>query len=220
MSGFLGFGKKTDKELARENERALRKVGRDLDREKLKLEQEEKKLVLEIKKAANEGNKEVCAILAKQLVQMRKAKTRAYAAKGKIQTVGTTAKVMQANTKMAEVMGETTKAMGQMNKVLNPAKINKTMQDFAKETAKMEMTDEMINDTLDDLLTESGDEEESDNIVTQILDEIGIEISGKVAEAPSAGTSRLGEASKGRTRVADLPTDDDLEAQLARLRTT
>lgn len=29
----------------RENERALRKVGRDLDREKVKLEQEEKKLV-------------------------------------------------------------------------------------------------------------------------------------------------------------------------------
>lgn len=39
---------------------------------------------MEIKKAAKEGNKEVCTILAKQLVQMRKAKTRAYAAKGKV----------------------------------------------------------------------------------------------------------------------------------------
>jgi len=217
---FLGFNKKSDKDVMRENDRALRKVGRDLDREKLTLEREEKKLEAEIKKAAKEGNREVCTILAKQLVQMRKAKTRTYAAKGKVATVGTTAKVMQANTKMAEVMGETTKAIGQMNKVMNPAKLNKTLQEISKETTKMEMTDEMINDTLDDLLTESGDEEESDNIVTQILDEIGIEITGKLSEAPAAGTTRLAEAKAARTRVEDLPTDDDLEAQLNRLRTT
>jgi hypothetical protein len=61
----------------------------------------------------------------------------------KVQTVGTTAKVMQANSKMAEVMGETTKAMGQMNKLTNPAKLNKTLQEFSKESTKMEMTDEM-----------------------------------------------------------------------------
>jgi len=217
---FLGFNKKSDKDVMRDNDRALRKVGRDLDREKNKLEHEEKKLELEIKKAAKEGNKEVCTLLAKQLVQMRKAKTRTYAAKGKIATVGTTAKVMQANSKMAEVMGETTKAMGQMNKVINPAKLNKTLQEFSKETMKMEMTDEMINDTLDDMLTESGDEEETDRIVTQVLDEIGIEITGKVSEAPSAGTHRLAEAKAARTRAEDLPTDDDLEAQLNRLRST
>lgn len=39
---------------------------------------------MEIRKAAKEGNKEVCTLLAKQLVQMRKAKTRTYAAKGKV----------------------------------------------------------------------------------------------------------------------------------------
>lgn len=39
---------------------------------------------LEIKKAAKEGNKEACAILAKQLVQMRKQKTRTYAASSKV----------------------------------------------------------------------------------------------------------------------------------------
>jgi len=198
---FFGFNKKSDKDVMRENDRALRKVGRDLDRETAKLTQEEKKLELEIKKAAKEGNREVCTLLAKQLVQMRKAKTRTYAAKGKVQTVGTTAKVMQANSKMAEVMGETTKAMGQMNKVINPAQLNKTLQEFSKETMKMDMTDEMINDTLDDLLTESGDEEESDRIVTLVLDEIGIEITGKLSEAPSAGTSRLGEARAARTRM-------------------
>jgi charged multivesicular body protein 2B len=40
--------------------------------------------VLEIKKAAKDGNNEACKVLAKQLVQMRKAKTRTYAAKSKV----------------------------------------------------------------------------------------------------------------------------------------
>jgi len=214
--GFLGFGKKSDKEIMRENERQLRKVGRDLDREQHKLSQEEKKLEMEIKKAAKDGNNEAVKLLAKQLVQMRKAKTRTYAAKGKVQTVGTTAKVMQANSKMAEVMGETTKAMGAMNKATNPAKLNKTLQEFAKESTKMEMTDEMMNDTLDDIFDGSDDEEEQDQIINKVLDEIGIEISGKLATAPAAGSGRIGQS---RTALPDVPTDADLEEQLARLRT-
>lgn len=71
-----------------------------------------------------------------------------------------------------------------------------------------------VNDTLDDMLTESGDEEEGDKVVKQVLDEIGIEISGKMASAPAAHRGKLGESSKSR-----LPTDDEIEAQLAKLKT-
>ena len=73
MAKLFGFGKKTDKgtshisnlssltrensiqgfyfvlELMKENDRALRKVGRDLDRERNHLDREEKKLVRVIK---------------------------------------------------------------------------------------------------------------------------------------------------------------------------
>lgn len=38
----------------------------------------------DIRKAAKEGNKEVCAVLAKQLVQMRKQKTRSYVASSRV----------------------------------------------------------------------------------------------------------------------------------------
>ena len=89
-------------------------------------------------------------------------------------------KGMAANVKMAEAMGETTKVMGNMNKVMNPAGVAKTMQDFEMANAKMGMTEEVMNDALDDILNESGDEEEEDAVVNQVLDEIGIEVSGKV----------------------------------------
>jgi len=42
------------------------------------LEREEKKLEMDIKKAAKVGNKQACTVLAKQLVQLRKQKTRTY----------------------------------------------------------------------------------------------------------------------------------------------
>lgn len=70
----------------RENDRQLRRAGRDIERERRKLEMEEKKLEAEIKKLAAQGNKEGCAVLAKQLIQMRKQKTRTYAANSKVHT--------------------------------------------------------------------------------------------------------------------------------------
>ena len=77
----------------------------------------------------------------------------------------------------------------------------------------MYLFDVAVNETLDDMLTESGDEEEQDQVVQQVLDEIGIEMSGKMAEAPSAHRGKLGESSK-----AVLPTDEEIEAQLAKLK--
>lgn len=50
------FGKRlTPEELLRKNQRALNKAMRDLDREKLKMEQQEKKIIADIKKLAKEG---------------------------------------------------------------------------------------------------------------------------------------------------------------------
>lgn len=50
------FGKKvTPEEMLRKNQRALNKAMRDLDREKMKMEQQEKKVINDIKKLAKEG---------------------------------------------------------------------------------------------------------------------------------------------------------------------
>lgn len=50
------FGKKlTPEEMLRKNQRALNKAMRDLDREKQRMEQQEKKIIADIKKLAKEG---------------------------------------------------------------------------------------------------------------------------------------------------------------------
>lgn len=71
-------------EQLRENDRALRRVDRDVGRDRLQLEREEKKLEMEIKKAAKAGQKDVCTILAKQLIQTRKQKQRTFVASSQV----------------------------------------------------------------------------------------------------------------------------------------
>ena len=59
-----------------------------------------------------------------------------------MQAVNYGMKGMAANVKLAEAMGETTKTMGQLNKVMDPMKIAKTMSDFEQANTKMSMTEE------------------------------------------------------------------------------
>ncbi|XP_077540390.1 charged multivesicular body protein 2b [Haemaphysalis longicornis] len=209
------FGKKTSPaDQMRQQNRDLRKTQRDIERDRRELEKQEKQLELEIKKAAHKGDKQVCTILAKQLVQVRKQKARTYTASSKVQAIGSQSKLMHANAKLASAMGTTAKTMGEVNKRIKPQDIARTMQEFEKESTKMGMTEELVEDTLNSILDESGDEEEQDAIVTKVLDEIGIEMTGKLANAPSARSDPLGEGSKAR-----LPTDDEIERQLAKLKT-
>ncbi|XP_067118763.1 charged multivesicular body protein 2b [Centruroides vittatus] len=208
------FTKKlTPKEQMREQQKILRRAQRDLDRDKRDLDRQEKQLELEIKKAAKRGDKTTCTILAKQLVQVRKQKTRNITAGSKILGVSAQTKSIQANAGLASAMSKTSKTMAAVNKQMKPEQIMKTMQDFEKESTKMGMAEEIVDDTLNGILDESGDEEEQEAIVTQVLDEIGIEISGKMSEAPSAHLGKLGESSK-----VNLPTDDEIEKQLAKLK--
>ncbi|XP_065173590.1 charged multivesicular body protein 2b [Atheta coriaria] len=209
------FGKPDPKEQQRQVDRSLRKASREIERDRRELEKEEKKLELEIKKLAKEGNNEGCRILAKQLVQLRKQKTRTYAANSKLQGVSVQTKAMGANVKLADAMAVAGKSMGQMNQLMNPAQIGATMQEFSKQGMKMDMTEEMMNDAFDDILADSDEETESNDIVTQVLDEIGIEMSGKMSGVP---LPEQGKIDMGSSSKDGKLTDSEIEAQLSKLR--
>lgn len=52
---FLFGRRKTPEEMLRQNQRALNRAMRELDRERMKLEQQEKKIIADIKKMAKQG---------------------------------------------------------------------------------------------------------------------------------------------------------------------
>ena len=59
---------------------------------------------MEIKKAAKTGNKQATTVLAKQLIQLRKQKTRTFTAQSQIRGAKNQAHAMGANAKLAETM--------------------------------------------------------------------------------------------------------------------
>ncbi len=71
-------------EEARQQQRELKKVSRDLGRDQQQLEREEKRMVAEIKKAARDGDEAGAKQLAKQLISLRKqiGKSRAMESQG------------------------------------------------------------------------------------------------------------------------------------------
>ncbi|KAK0422466.1 hypothetical protein QR680_007589 [Steinernema hermaphroditum] len=210
---MAGWFKKTDpKEMMRENDRNLRKTNRELDADRRQLERKEKELEVEIKKLAKAGQREACATLAKQLVQLRKQKTKNMGMGAKITAVGVQNRHMYSMGKMSDAVAASTKTMKTMQKQMPVEKLAKEMRDFQIAQEKMGITEDMVNDTLDSMLDESGDEEEQDAIVNQVLDEIGIDLNAQLSRVPKASTVAIGDASSSKT------TDADLERMLAQLR--
>ena len=77
------------------------------------------------------------------------------------QTAAATATVGASMAKASEAMV----AIGRTN---DPQKMAVTMQQFAKENAKMDLGQEMMDDSLDSALDEDGAEEETDDLMNQV----------------------------------------------------
>ena len=119
-------------------------------------------------------------------------------------------------------MQNTAKAMGKMNKAVNPKTIAKMMADFERENMKTEMMQEIMGDAIDDALGDPEGEEEEDKIVNQVLDEIGISFGDELPEAAGLSTPAAA-TQEGPSKVATPAGADDaavseLEARLNNLK--
>uniref|UniRef100_A0A0B7ATK8 Charged multivesicular body protein 2a n=1 Tax=Arion vulgaris TaxID=1028688 RepID=A0A0B7ATK8_9EUPU len=215
---FLFGRKKTPEEMLRQNQRALNKAMRDLDRERQKMEQQEKKVIADIKKMAKQGQMDAVKIMAKDLVRTRRYVKKFISLRANIQAVALKIQTLKANNTMAQAMKGVTKAMATMNKQLKLPQIQKIMMEFEKQSEIMDMKEEMMSDAIDDALGDEDDEEESDAIVSQVLDELGLQLADEISGLPSTGKSLTSEASKAPQPAAVADADADLEARLDNLR--
>lgn len=221
------FGKKlTPEEMLRKNQRALNKAMRDLDREKQRMEQQEKKIIADIKKLAKEGQMDAVKIMAKDLVRTRRYEKKFMLMKANIQAVSLKIQTLRSQNAMAQAMKGVTKAMQSMNRQLNMPQIQRILQEFEKQSEIMDMKEEMMNDAIDDAMEDDADEEETDAVVSQVLDELGLQLNDQLSGLPqatgslAAGTAKqpaaVAAATAGGGGLSDA--DADLQARLDNLR--
>ncbi|XP_041354218.1 charged multivesicular body protein 2a-like [Gigantopelta aegis] len=217
------FGrKKTPEEMLRQNQRALSKAMRDLDRERQKMEQQEKKVIADIKKMAKAGQMDAVKVMAKDLVRTRRYVKKFISMRANIQAVSLKIQTLKANNTMAQAMKGVTKAMATMNKQLKLPQIQKIMMEFEKQAEIMDMKEEMMSDAIDDAMGDEDDEEESDAIVSQVLDELGLQMADDLSNLPVTGQTLASGTKKAQPQAAAAAgvsdADADLEARLENLR--
>lgn len=205
----------TPDEMLRKNQRALNKAMRELDRERAKMEQQEKKIIADIKKMAKQGQMDAVKIMAKDLVRTRRYVKKFMLMRANIQAVSLKIQTLKSQNAMAQAMKGVTKAMGNMNKQMKLPEIQKIMMEFEKQSEIMDMKGEMMEDAIDDVMGDEEDEEESDAIVNQVLDELGLQLNDKLGDAPvGTGTLATTAAAKNKTPVAAAAAADDDDADL------
>lgn len=216
----LLFGRrKTPEEMLRQNQRALNRAMRDLDRERQKLETQEKKIIADIKKMAKQGQMDAVKIMAKDLVRTRRYVKKFIMMRANIQAVSLKIQTLKSNNSMAQAMKGVTKAMATMNRQLKLPQIQKIMMEFEKQSEIMDMKEEMMNDAIDDAMGDEDDEEESDAVVSQVLDELGLTLTDELSNLPSTGASlSVAAGKKAEPSAALADADADLEERLKNLR--
>ncbi len=145
----------TPDQMLRKNQRALNKAMRDLDRERVNMERQEKKIILDIKKMAKEGQMDAVKIMAKDLVRTRRYIKKFILMRANIQAVSLKIQTLKSQNAMAQAMKGVTRAMGTMNKQMKLPQIQKIMMEFEKQSEMMNMKEEMMTDVMGESARES-----------------------------------------------------------------
>ena len=162
---------KTPEEIAKQWRRDLTREGRRTDSQILKIKQEEKKIVIEMKKAAKMGDQFALKTLAKNVLHSRKAVKQLMTAKAQMNSVSMQLQHQMATIKMMGVMNKSTEIMAGMNQLVNIVEVRETMMTMSKEMMKAGLIEEMMDETIEDALGDV-EEEELDEEVDKVIADV------------------------------------------------
>jgi len=204
----------------REQQRLVQRSIREIERERMSLQNNEKKTIIEIKKLAKQGQTAAAKILAKDLVRTRSYITKMYNMRAQLQAVSMQLTTMKTTAAMNQAMAGATKAMMRMNSKMNLPAMQKIAMEFQKQSEMMGMKEEMIEDTLSEL-GEDDEDEESEELINQTLEEIGIDLGASLASVPAAKVAAPAQKARpqkvaagvGPVKAAAPPPDDEDEPE-------
>jgi len=202
------FRKEVDpKEQMKAQKKVLKGEQRGMSREVRDLERQEARIILDVKKKYKMGDKRGAEAMAKQLVQIRKTKTRMLGMNAQISGVSANMTSMSAQVQMTKTMASTSKVMGKVNEQMNVQEIQSIMNKFSQENDKMDMKSELMDDALDGMFD---DDAEADDLVNEVLDGLGIEMGSQLS-----GVGVPSKAPKSKVQANEI--DDDMIRRLAAL---
>ena len=211
------FGKSPDpKEQVNDWCKKLRKESNQIERQINGIRREEAKVTKSLKDAAKKGDKDVCLVLAKEVVHARKTVNKLYCAKANINSVQMQMKGQLATIKVAGCLQKSAEVMKTMQQLVRLPEIQKTMMEMSREMMKAGIIEEMLEDTMETVTESEEMEEEAQEQIDKILFEL---TTGKLGAAPSVVKETLpspASASSEREKEEESE-EEDMEEMKTRL---
>merc|ERR1719412_2752579 len=152
MMGLFGKSKAPDpKEQVQEWTKQIRREGTKIDRQINGIKREEIKVTRSLKAAAKKGDKDVCLILAKEVIHARKTVNKLYTAKANLNSIQLQMKGQLATLRVTGALQTSTEVMQSMQSLVRLPEIQKTMQELSREMMKAGILEEMVEDTMEGL---------------------------------------------------------------------
>ncbi|XP_050537265.1 charged multivesicular body protein 3 [Daktulosphaira vitifoliae] len=212
------FGKSTTvdpKDQVKQWTSTIRKEGYKLDRQIRGIEREEAKVKQSLKEAAKKGNKDVCIILAKEVIRSRKTINKIITSKTHLNSIQMQMKNQLSVLRMAGSLQKSTEVMQTMHSLIKVPEVAATMRDLSKEMMKAGIIEEMLDDTMESVMDDPEDmEEEAQSEIDKVLWEI---TAGALGQAPMAVTETPGGSVQQQIITESIEEDDDLEDMKSRL---
>ncbi|XP_056151971.1 charged multivesicular body protein 3 [Lampris incognitus] len=215
MGLFGRTQEKPPKDLINEWSLKIRKEMRVIDRQIRDIQREEEKVKRSIKDAAKKGQRDVCTILAKELIQSRRAVSKLYASKAQMNSVLLSMKNQLSVLRVAGALQKSTEVMKAMQSLVKIPEIQATMRELSKEMMRAGIIEEMLEDTFESMEDGEDMEEAAEEEVDKILFEI---TAGALGKAPSKVTDALPEMEPaGATAASEDESEEDIEEMQSRL---
>jgi len=228
--GLFGKSAPPDpKEQVKEWSKKLRKERNALDRQINQIKREEQKAVASIKQAAKKNDPTSAKILAREVVNSRKAVTRITTAKAQINSVEMQMQQQASQIRVVGALQKSTDVMKSMSNLIKVPEVHQVMQEMSREMMKAGVIEDMLEDTMESIDDPEEMEEDVQEAVDKILAEITMGVKDKMAKAPAAPEASIAlpelpdkEEEKESAAVAaqDEAEDDmaEMQSRLAMLR--
>lgn len=122
-----------------------------------------------LKEAAKKGDKDVCQILAKEIIRARKTYNKIYTSKAHMNSVSLQMKNQLATIRVAGSVSKSTEVMQAMQSLVRVPEVAATMRELSKEMMKAGIIEEMLDETMDSIEDSDEVEDEADEEVDKVM---------------------------------------------------
>ena len=133
--------------------------------------------------------------LSKDLIRTRNQISQYYIMTSQLKAISMKLSTAEINSSMVDALKGVNTVMEKVNASMDVHAIQECLKEFAKNSEKMEMQQEMMSDAIDANMDNADDLDAADKVYSQICDEIGVELAEEndvlKAKVPGVGEKQV-----------------------------